>query len=76
MVNPWWSIVLALLGITSMVLAGNKLKSAWVIGLISQVIWITYGFITNQWGFVLSGVAFSIVYVRNLLLWHAEEKEA
>lgn len=58
--------------ITSMWLAGGKRLSAWVLGLINQVLWVTYIYQKQAWGFVPMTAALTFVYSRNLLKWHAE----
>ena len=74
--SPLWSYVLAVIGITAMLLAGKKRVIAWPIGLISQIVWASYAIATRQWGFLISAIAFSAVYARNWYLWFREEQEA
>lgn len=68
-----WSFVLAAVGICGIALAGSKMKIGWAIGLFAQVLWIIYGLVTHQWGFILSAVAYGYVYARNWWKWYTEE---
>lgn len=70
----WWSWGLALLGIAGLILAGNKKKSGWALGIATQGFWLTYALVTHQYGFILGSVAYAYVYSRNFLKWHKEDK--
>ena len=63
---PW-----GLSGLTfwSMVLAGDKKRLAWHIGLINQVFWMVYVITTKQWGLVPLTILMTGVYIRNLIKW-------
>lgn len=64
-----WSIVLAAVGILGIYLAGKKNLWGWAVGLGAQSLWIVYAIVTGQYGFILSAVAYGIVYGRNWYLW-------
>lgn len=69
-VSWWdWSWVLSITGITTMWLIGSGKKLGWFVGLGAQFLWLTYGIVTDQWGFILSAVVHFTVYTRNLLYW-------
>jgi len=68
-----WSWFLATLGIAGLVLAGNKNKVGWALGVLTQVFWIAYAIATKQYGFILGALAYSYVYGRNYLKWRREE---
>lgn len=70
-----WSIVLAAIGILGIFLAGQKRKVGWAFGFGVQLLWIVFAFRTEQYGFILSAIAYGIVYGRNWLKWRKEEKE-
>ncbi len=63
---PW-----GLSGLTfwSMVLAGDKKRSAWLLGLINQAFWLTYVISTKTWGLLPLTIAMTVVYIRNLIKW-------
>lgn len=70
----WWSILLAAVGILGLLLAGSKRKVGWAVGVGAQVLWIVYALVTQQYGFILSAVAYAAVYGRNWLRWRREER--
>lgn len=69
--SPLWSIALTALSLTTMWLAGQHKWYAWLLGLISQAVWITYAVATQQYAFTLSAVLHAAVYWRNLQAWRA-----
>lgn len=71
-----WSLALAVIGIAGLLLAGQKNKLGWALGLFAQLAWIAYALISRQYGFILSAVAYGIVYSRNWLRWRREERAA
>jgi hypothetical protein len=71
-----WSVALAAIGILGILLAGSKYKVGWLIGFGVQGLWIVFALVTAQYGFILSAVAYGIVYGRNWLRWRRDEKAA
>ena len=67
--NQWWSWLLTAWGITGLILAGRRRAVGWAIGLSAQGAWIAYAIATHQWGFIVSALAYSVVYLRNWLSW-------
>lgn len=65
-VLPW---VMSIVTIASMLLAGEKKRSAWIIGLLNQCLWSLFIVMTGNWGLAPLTVAMTIVYVRNLKKW-------
>lgn len=65
----WWSILLAAVGILGLLLAGSKRKVGWAIGFGAQALWIVFAVVTGQYGFILSALAYAIVYARNWWAW-------
>ena len=63
---PW---VLSAITIWMTLLAGNKHKSAWVVGLVNQALWLVWIIASETWGLLPLTVALSIVYVRNYVKW-------
>lgn len=75
--NWWWSVALAAIGIAGLWLAGSNNRAGWAIGLSAQVLWVVYAIATGQWGFILSAVAYGLVYGRNWVRWSAvRQREA
>ena len=70
--NQYWSWLLTAVGIVGLVCAGKKFWWAWLIGLSAQVLWLAYAIVTKQYGFIVSALAYGIVYARNAHLWKKE----
>jgi hypothetical protein len=64
-----WSWVLAGGGLLQLWLAGKRLRVAWVVGFVTSMLWVAFAFATGSWGFLVSGVIFAGVHVRNWILW-------
>lgn len=67
MISQVWSWVLLGGGLLVQWLAGSGRSSAWVVGLVFQVLWLAYGLATDQSGFVVSAVLYAVVHARNLV---------
>jgi hypothetical protein len=68
---PW---LMSAITIYTMVLAGNKDTKAWVIGLVNQILWATFIWLTAAWGLIPMNIAMVIVYYRNATKWHREHR--
>jgi hypothetical protein len=53
------------------VLAGNKNRHAWAIGLANQALWLIWIVASESWGLIPMNAALWIVYARNHLKWNA-----
>jgi hypothetical protein len=72
-VIPWWSIVLAGIGLLGVWLSGKKNYWGWAIGIFAQFLWIAYAIVTSQWGFIFSAIAYGALYWINFLKWRKEK---
>lgn len=63
--SVWWSWALAAVGIVGMWLAGHGNPAGWAVGLLAQALWLAYALATRQYGFVVTAVAYALVYWRN-----------
>lgn len=70
----WWSVVLTALALTSTVLIGNKRTIGWAIASTSQILWVAYAMVTEQWAFIISAVLFGIMNARNYRRWRRDER--
>jgi len=70
--TEYWSYVLAAIGVTGIFFVGRKTIWGWFVLLFNEVLWIAYALITNQYGFILSAIAYAIVYIKSYLLWRRE----
>lgn len=72
----WWSWLLTAVGLAGFVLAGRRVWWAWYINLGCQALWMTYAIVTEQFGFIVAAVAYSIVFARNAARWTRERNVA
>jgi hypothetical protein len=70
-----WSYVLAAIGVTGIFFVGRKTIWGWFVLLFNEVLWIAYALITNQYGFILSAIAYAIVYIKSYMLWREESSK-
>lgn len=64
--------VLSAITIYMFLLAGNKKKSAWLVGLFNQLLWLVWIISIQAWGLLPMNIALWIVYSRNYLKWNKE----
>ena len=64
-----WSWVLAAIGVSGIYFVGRKTVWGWLILLFNEIIWIAYAVITTQYGFIVSAIAYAVVYIRSYLHW-------
>lgn len=67
--STWWSYILAPFGLAGMLLAGRRNRWGWALGIFAQVLWLTYGVQTKQWGFLPGSFAYLVIYTRNFIAW-------
>jgi hypothetical protein len=77
MIEPawWWSWILMLTGVPTILLAGRKYWWAWLIGILSEICWVAYAWVTKQWGFVPFSLIYMAVYFKNAVTWRQEVPE-
>jgi hypothetical protein len=63
---PW---ILSAFTICINLLAGNKNRNAWIVGLFAQILWLSWISYTKTWGFLPMNLALWIIYARNYLKW-------
>lgn len=76
MSGAWWSYALSLVGVAGFWLAGRKIWWAWYVNIANQVLWLAYTLVTQQWGFLLGVVIYTVVFVKNAIAWTREHREA
>lgn len=67
-----WSYVLAAIGVTGIFFVGRKTIWGWWVLLFNEALWIAYALITDQYGFILSAIAYAAVYIRSYIHWSKE----
>jgi hypothetical protein len=63
---PW---LLSAITIWMTLLAGNKSRSAWSVGLLNQLLWLVWIVAAQSWGMMPMNLALWVVYGRNYLKW-------
>lgn len=68
--------ILSAITIYMFVLAGNKSKYAWLVGLGNQALWLTWIIISSTWGLLPMNIALWFVYARNHFKWNKTNPKA
>lgn len=68
---PW---LLSAITIYMTILAGNKSRHAWLIGLGNQALWLAFIIATGTWGLLPMNVVLWAVYGRNHMKWNRKEE--
>lgn len=63
------SLGLTLWGAGVFILAGDKRRISWALGLTGQPFWASYAIWLAQWGLLIGCFFYGSVYVRNWLKW-------
>lgn len=63
---PWF---LSAVTIYMTVLAGNKNRHAWAVGLFNQAAWLVWIIMSETWGLLPMNLALWVVYGRNHIKW-------
>lgn len=66
-VSQLWSWALAAIGVSGVFLTTKKLYAGFVVGVLVQLLWISYAIASSQYGFIASALAFGWV---NALGWY------
>lgn len=72
--GQWWSWLLTVVGLAGLILAGRRVWWAWYINLGCQALWMAYAIVTEQYGFIVAALAYSVVFFRNAVAWTRERK--
>jgi hypothetical protein len=63
---PW---ALSASTIVTMILAGSKWRSTWLVALLSQCLWALWIWASATWGMIPGHLALWAVYIRNHIKW-------
>ena len=66
----------ACLALTSLWLAGSGRWQGWLVGLLSEGVWVAYALVSGSYGLLLMVPAFTFVYARNLMRWRRGKEGA
>ena len=68
--TEWLPWLMSAITIWMTLLAGNKHRSAWLIGLGNQALWLTWIIAMGAWGLLPMNAALWIVYASNHMKWN------
>jgi hypothetical protein len=74
--NPYWSWGLCVIGTVGLLMAGRRHWWAWLILLFNEAIWIVYGWVTKQYGFIAAAIIYGCVYLHNMKKWKSLQDPA
>lgn len=70
--SPYWSYLLAAVGVTGLWIAATRPRVGWWSNIAARAVWLVCGVATRQWGFLVTAVAYALVYARLLRsIYHA-----
>lgn len=70
--NQLWSYIVTAVGITGFFFVGRKVWWAWYINLACQALWFIYAIVTDQPGFIIAALFYTIVFGKNAYQWTKE----
>ena len=67
----WFSWLLSATSVLMLWMMGNKSNWGPIVGIANQFLWLYYilFILQGQYGLIIGTVAFTIVHIRNLILW-------
>jgi hypothetical protein len=68
----YWSWVLAVIGVAGIYFVGRRTLWGWFVLLFNEIVWVAYAVVTEQYGFIVSAVAYAAVYVKSYLHWRKD----
>jgi hypothetical protein len=71
-IMEYWSWLLAIIGVAGIYFVGRKTLWGWFVLLFNEAIWVIYAIKTEQYGFIVSAIAYGIVYIKSYLHWKAD----
>lgn len=74
MSDQWWNYIVTFVGLFGFWLGGKKVWWAWYVNIANQILWFTFGVVTEQWGFVIGTFFYTPVFIRNAYLWTKEHR--
>lgn len=68
-VLPW---IISAITVSQVLMAGNKHRHSWTVGLANQMLWLIWIVADEKWGFLPLNIALWIAYYRNHVKWRRE----
>lgn len=69
MIPEWWSYLLAVIGLTGLYMTTKKMVSGFVIGVLVQILWVTYAVTTDQYGFIANAIGYAFMNCLGIYRW-------
>lgn len=69
MSNQIWSFALVFIGAGAWWLVGRNVALGWAAAIFNETLWIVYGILSYQYGFILGGLIYIVVFYRNYRKW-------
>lgn len=70
-----WSWILTLPALVGLWAAGSGKRWGWAVAVATQFAWVVYAILTEQYGFILSAIVYSVVFGRNWIKHPKENKD-
>jgi hypothetical protein len=67
----WLPFLLSAITVWMTLMAGNLHRSAWLVGLFNQALWLVWIVAAGAWGLMPLNVVLWVVYARNHVKWRA-----
>jgi hypothetical protein len=64
-----WSWALAVVGVIGIYFVGKKTLWGWFVLLFNETLWVVYAVVTQQYGFIVSAIAYAAVYISAYVNW-------
>lgn len=73
--TDYWNYIVTAIGIVGFYFAGKKVWWCWYINILNQILWFTFGVVTEQWGFVVGALIYTVSFSKNAYMWTKEHFE-
>lgn len=67
----WLPFLLSAITVWMTLMAGNLHRSAWLVGLANQALWLVWIVAAQAWGLIPLNIVLWVVYARNHFKWKA-----
>ena len=66
----WWSWLLMAVGVTGVYFSGKQKWWGWLIGFLSEILWMIYAIVTEQYGFIIFAMVYAFIFTKNAYTWY------
>ena len=71
--SQWWSWILGVNGVVALYVIGRRWWFGWAMGFANECLWLIYGTMTRQWGFVFAAVCYGAINAHNGNKWRNDD---